>query len=621
MAYNTFKQTKGKREIKFAVFDIETTDNWVTPYALGFYDGENEPIIYRGKDCIFNFLRNVIRHKYRTYKIYAHNGGKFDFNFVLDVVRYLDYPFKLICQGSRIIQLKIYQNKKYLENKESRNSTTLVDSIPLLKSSLDKLTKDFKVEHQKLNFMDKPDEERDYEYLYKLYKQKDKRFDDYLKHDCLGLYEVLDKFIKLIYERGGDVGLTTASTSLKTFKKSFLGSTSLKMCNKNLNDEMRSAYYGGRTEIFRMYAKEDDYSWYDINSLYPSVMAINEFPISPPIVIQNPRKDVYIDTDGITEAIVKAPDNLYVPLLPFRGAKLYFPIGKFRGYWDNSLLTEAKELGYKIEPLKSFSFQTSNIFKNYITTFHKLKTNSESRSASYILAKHLLNNLYGKFAQHQESSMIVRIVSKEQLEKLKDDIESIIDVDYGLYKIKSESKGNHFLPQISIHITALAMLRLFKTLNEIHDKGYNIFYCDTDSVATDYNNLKCGENLGDWAKEDRFTKGYFLLPKTYWIEIVDDKDKIRAKGYINELQSRLSESAFKKALFDEDYKAFKLQSKEVKPLPFKSSFRRFHTFVSTDYVKKSIQSKYDKRLILKDFNTLPLNANKLDLNKPNVKKV
>ena len=118
--------------------------------------------------------------------------------------------------------------------------------------------------------------------------------------------------------------------------------------------------------------------------------------------------------------------------------------------------------------------------------------------------------------------------------------------------------------------------------------------------------------MAPWFRLEIFIKGYFLLPKTYWIKVIDDKDKIRAKGYINELQSRLNENAFKKALFNEDYKDFKLQSAEVKPLPFKSSFRRFHTFVSTDYVKKSIQSKYDKRLILKDFNTLPLNVNKLD---------
>ncbi|GAG79820.1 unnamed protein product, partial [marine sediment metagenome] len=302
--------------------------------------------------------------------------------------------------------------------------------------------------------------------------------------------------INLIYERGGDVGLTTASTSLKTFKKSFLGTISLKMGNKDSIEEMRKGYYGGRTEIFRMYAKDDNYSWYDVKSLYPSVMADNEFPISTPRLSRFPKKDCYIDTIGITKAKVEAPKKIYIPLLPYRGNKLYFPIGKFEGYWDNSLLAEAKELGYKIEPSKTYDFKTDNIFKEYVATFYKLKNDSKSKSASYVLAKHLLNNLYGKFAQHQESSMIVKTVSEKELNEIKDNIEEIIDPDYNMYRVKSESKGNHFIPQISVHVTALAMLKLFRTLKEIHDKDYKVFYCDTDSIATDYNDLKCGSKLG-----------------------------------------------------------------------------------------------------------------------------
>lgn len=609
MSYKTFQQTKGRENPKVAVFDVETY-KWVNPYAVGFYDGENYKS-FRDKNCILDFLKETIRHKYRAYHIYAHNGGKFDFNFLLNEIRFLDYPFKLICQGGRIIQFKVYQNKNLEDNKESWNNTKFVDSFPLLKSSLDKLTKDFDVKHKKLNFMDKPSDKKDFEYLYELFKKNDERFDSYLMNDCLGLYEVLDKFIKLIYNKGGELGLTTASTSLKTFKKSFLGKTTLKMTTKTINDEIRIAYYGGRTEIFRMYAEpEGNYNWYDINSLYPFKMRDNEFPTSPPITIRNPDKYIYMDTDGITEARIEAPKKIYLPILPFRFEKLYFPVGKFTGYWDNCLLKEAKELGYKIDPIKSFSFQTGYIFRDYVNEFYKLKNRSKTGSAPYILAKHLMNNLYGKFAQHQDSSLIIRITSKEDYEKYKDSIKDVIDLDYGLYKINSESKGNHFIPQISIHVTALAQLELYKYLNLIVEKGYNIYYCDTDSIATDYKNLPCGDKLGEWKKEVNFSKGYFLLPKTYWIKSKGDKDKLRAKGYINELQNQLSENAFKKALFKNDYSDFALQT-DYRFLPFKSSYRRNKTFVSTAIIKKSIKSRYDKRKILKDFNTIPFNVKEI----------
>ena len=79
--------------------------------------------------------------------------------------------------------------------------------------------------------MDKEGTERDYEYLYRLYLEKDKRFHDYLNNDVYGLYEVLMKFKKLITENNGQMGMTIASTSLKTFKTGYL-QQKIKMTNR-----------------------------------------------------------------------------------------------------------------------------------------------------------------------------------------------------------------------------------------------------------------------------------------------------------------------------------------------------------------------------------------------------
>ena len=275
MVYNRLTPIKGTDTIKTAIFDIETKD-WIYPYALGFYDGEIYKV-FKGNKCVVDFIKFIMRHRYRGYSIYAHNGGRFDFNFLLNELRGFNYPFKIITQGGRIVELKVYQNNDELKNLKSWNNIKFVDSFMLLPYSLDKLTKDFKVEHKKLNFMDKPTDKKDYEYLYELYKKNDKRFDDYLMNDCYGLYEVLGKFYQIIYNRGGNVGLTLASTSLKTFKKSYLNK-SLKMACRSTNDEMRLAYYGGRTEIFKQFVDGKKYFWYDINSLYPFIMFNNRNP-------------------------------------------------------------------------------------------------------------------------------------------------------------------------------------------------------------------------------------------------------------------------------------------------------------------------------------------------------
>jgi len=601
MSYRIFKPNKGDKLQKYAVFDIETF-KWVNPYYVGFFNGE----VYKefnGENCINDFLKESIRHKYRTFKIYAHNGGKFDFNFLVEKLKFSNRKVDFLMRGSTCVQLSVYHNNAVDEdgNLKSRNCTKFVDSYTLLPYALDKLTKDFNVEHKKLNFMDNQKDKKDYQYLYELYKQRDKRFTNYAKNDCLGLYEVIKKFYNLIEKENGDVGLTLASTSLKTFKKSCL-KHSLKMTTQKVNDEMKLGYYGGRTEIFKMYLPDGKYYCYDVNSLYPYVMRNNEFPITTPILIKNPSKTMVLESYGITKCRVKAPDNLDIPLLPYRFKnKLYFPIGIFEGYWDNSLLKKADELGYKIYPEKMFTFETGKIFKEYVDKFYSLKQKSVKDTAPYIIAKLLLNSLYGKFAQSQDSDMIMKIpdINKKDLE-----IIDVIDFDYGLYKVKSESKGTHFIPQISIHVTALSQLELYSHFEKIKDKGGFVAYCDTDSLFTDIK-LPISNKLGDLGLEYKFMRGYFLLPKTYYV-VLDKKNKVKAKGFIKDFQDKLTESSYKKALLKNDYSDFVMESEDDFNT-MKTSYRRHHTFISVDKRKKSIKHKYDKRKIIKDYNTKPKN--------------
>jgi len=193
----SFCPVKLKPKLKIATFDIETK-NWVYPYCLSFYDGENIKM-FTGNSCITDFLNFVITKKYRAYSIFAHNGGKFDFNFIIEHLKKMKYDIHFIFQGSRCILLKIYEQKEgKLHNRKACNNIKFYDSYALLRFSLDKLTKSFNVSNKKLNFMGN-NEKNDYDYLYKLYKNKDKKFYEYVKNDVVGLYQVLNKFQNLKY--------------------------------------------------------------------------------------------------------------------------------------------------------------------------------------------------------------------------------------------------------------------------------------------------------------------------------------------------------------------------------------------------------------------------------------
>ena len=201
MTYRVFKPNKGTRVQKYAVFDIETYD-WVNPYSVGFYDGETYKI-FTGNDCVKEFLKDSIRHKYRTYKIYAHVGGKFDFNFLAEILKHTTRKIDFLMRGSTCVQLSVFHDNTPDEdgNLKSRNCTKFVDSYTLLPYALDRLTKDFNVEHKKIDFMPKDSDKKDFEYLYELYKENNPLFFKYQKNDCLGLHEVIRKFYNLI-EKG-----------------------------------------------------------------------------------------------------------------------------------------------------------------------------------------------------------------------------------------------------------------------------------------------------------------------------------------------------------------------------------------------------------------------------------
>jgi len=591
--------------MKFAVFDIETIQ-WVKPYSVCFFDGKDFKM-FTGDDCVSCFIDFVITKKYRGYNIYAHNGGKFDFLFILDVLRFRDYDFSLIFQGSRCALIKVYHQKEgKIKNRKSRNNLRFVDSYNILKFSLDKLTKDFDVKHKKTNFMEN-NGKRDYDYLYELYKKGDNRFYDYVKNDVLGLYEVLQVFFDRIKGHKGSVGITTPSTAMKTFKQQFLpGDKKIPFIETGLNRFFRrNAYYGGRTEIFKMFLDDGRYHCFDVNSLYPFVMKNNSFPFSPPRRI-NPSLNVVKNFCGITEARVSVSD-VDIPVLPFKKEirkgvnKLVFPVGRFSGVWDNVFLKKALEVGYRVKPIRSWVFRDEFIFSEYVDYFYKQKQKSNKGSCDYLISKLFLNSLYGKFGQRDDSSMVVKITD---FSKNKFKIIDVVDIENNIFRVETSNTSDFLFSPISIHVTSLAQLVLYGFFEKIFDKGGVVAYCDTDSVFTDVS-LNTSDRLGDVKKEYSFRRGYFVLPKMYCV-VLGDKNKVKVKGFSKDLLKNISEDSFRKALFKSDFSDFDVVSDDKKLNSLRSSFVRHKCFVSCDYVKRSIKTVYDKRLVLPDFSTKPI---------------
>ncbi|MFA6462358.1 MAG: DNA polymerase [Candidatus Woesearchaeota archaeon] len=570
---------------KIIIFDIETI-KWTEEYALGYYDGK-EFQLYEGRDCIKNFLKSFLVHKNRFSIAYAHNGGKFDFNFILRELcrgqfkgKFQISPMRV---GSRIIQIKI-------EDK-SKNCWTLRDSIPLLPFSLKELTNNFKVDNKKGEF--------DHSKItWKNWESLKPDWLPYLVSDCKGLYQVLSTYENYLIENFNvslHKAITTAQLSMQIFRQSFL---KLPIPNyRSREDDIRKAYYGGRTEIFRIRGK--DLNYYDVNSLYPFVMRNKPMPVGLPVK----NYCMKIEDFGVAYCEITTPENIDIPLLPHRiKGKLIFPKGHFWGWYCTPELQKAQELGYKIKIRYGYVFQQEYIFKKYIDTFYKIKQESQKGSVEYTNSKLLMNALYGKFGQRRE---------KEQIVMFPKSILGLEPIDFfgdtPFYVQKKISEAKHILPAIAAFVTCYARLKLYEYIELVLNKGGTVYYCDTDSIVCNVI-LDTGKELGQIKDEvpEGIEEAIFLSPKMYGIK-TKEGELIKCKGFPKDI---FKFSNFVEAYDHNDFSKFRYE-KEKFALPFES-MRRNKTFVSMLKVSRKVISKYDKRTVLDSLFTSALIINELD---------
>lgn len=177
---------------------------------------------------------------------------------------------------------------------------------------------------------------------------------------------------------------------------------------------VRSAYFGGRNEIFIPIL--NNLLSYDYNSLYPSAMLM---PMPVGIPIHSMCKDLN-KIFGFVRAKIIAP-GINIPVLPCRVnvngvEKLIFPIGEWTGWYFSEELKLAIEYGYKVEILESYIFEKrNNCFTNYVKTFAEIKDNSEG--AMRQIAKLLLNSLYGRTGM-KDSPDEIKLVTPSEADKI-----------------------------------------------------------------------------------------------------------------------------------------------------------------------------------------------------------
>lgn len=493
----------------FAVIDAET-DPFIygrtpAPFIWGFYDGDTYEQFTTTSDlarflCAYDGI------------VYAHNGGRFDFHFLLP---YLE-------PGSDVMLINGRIAKVALGACELRDSFCILP-IPLGGYQKEKI--DYAIFEQ--GEREKP--------------HNKKRIEDYLYLDCKYLFELVSAFI----ERHGQK-ITQASAAL-TLAESMLD---VKFPNSTAEyyDQFKPYYYGGRVQCFERGTRAEKFDVFDINSAYPWAM-LKAHPFS---------LESYTGKGALDDA-EKTPHAFFHlrgvsgGALPWRegiGKKLIYPADLCtRDYfvtgWEVIVGLETGTIKRDSCAVVSKTVHTETMaWENFIMPLYAERDDAKRTGdkSGNILAKLAMNSGYGKQGADP------RNYTKDML------VDATLTPDLmcgGVYH-----KGRRFSyggsPEgYDAEGPAGALVIATRCLDDTEQRFYNVacaasvtgcvrahlwrslrdvdgpIYCDTDSIACrDGSALETGGGLGAWKHEGEFSRWAIAGRKLYafWTNAGDGRD-------------------------------------------------------------------------------------------------
>lgn len=553
-------------------FDIETYGRKNEFYCASVWNPKYQRVFFDKEELIHEFTK----HRYRNVFVVATNL-LFDF-----MGTYFGRPeekkFKYLYRGSQLIFAKSYiKNNTYNLTYNKEGCVTFIDTYNYAKMSVAALGKILGTNKLKspacLGRL--PDNEKEKRELV-IYNLRDS--------------EVSQKFMSFLFDSFSQLGATPqktiASTTMNLFRTKYLNTYFFRHSIDDLKTQFK-AYYGGRTEAFKRGVIED-YYYYDFNSLYPSVM-LNDFPDPNTLRRNKENTKSYINSfEGISKVEIHCPDNIPIPLLPYRTEfKLLFPKGTFTGWYSHVELRKALEIGYVLKRVYRTLYckETCSPFREFVTDLYKKRMayKKDNNNMQFVI-KLVLNSLYGKFGQRfwDRDNYISADTPLSELHKY-DYIERIGN----FFRVKNaEIDPPVFtVPMWALYTTAMARLKLYDVLQRSDP-----VYCDTDSIIT-RDKYVTNNELGRLKLEMNIAEGIIVKPKMYALKDDQGRCYVKIKG----IGKQVTYPEFKKFIKNPVI----LYDKFVK---FKEAMKRNLTPNEIIPVTKHLNLEDDKRIWPATFN-------------------
>lgn len=471
-----------KRRRRIAVIDKETDpflkDRIPIPFAWGFYvannDGSNAQYVHHWQEHAWesplacsNILCDFLEDTEEELLIYAHNGGKFDFLFM---IHRLNGKVRIV--NGRILQAELAHQ-------------TLRDSYAIMPIPLSQLGDKLEIDYR---LMEREVREHHKDEILK-----------YLKADCIELWKAVVGF----HERFGD-HLTIGSCAMKQLQKFH----AFEEANKAFDTDMRKFYFGGRCQVFEADEIILPVKGYDINSSYSDTMQRLLHPVSTRI---HRRGKISKYT---TAFVVWEGENFNaVPTRTKDGLDFTIPNGTFYTSiheWEAGLETG------RINPhriLEVIDFDQRVTFDDFVNHHYgeRMESRAQGNEFGVTLEKLVLNAPCGKFAQdpetHEDSIILpfgdipeLLYDSAGKLKRKEDQFQ--LRHTHAKYSIwcKPAMRKSYFNVATAASITGGARATLLRGLHAA-DRP---LYCDTDSIfcaGMGSSAIIDSKKLGGWKHE------------------------------------------------------------------------------------------------------------------------
>lgn len=492
------------------------------PFIWGFYDG----LDFFTFDTTREFVDYV---KDQKIIIYAHNGGKFDFMYLLPYLVHDGIEVKAQIINGRIVSMPL-------------GRATLIDSFAAVPQGLGSIKKD-EIEYWKL--------EKEHRGKFRA------EIIDYLRGDCLYLHELM-----VAYRATAGTKKTIASNALAFAKKLGIdpGTT-----NHRFDKNYRPFYFGGRTQCFRK-GSHRDIRVIDLKSSYPRAM-MERHPSGDKMHRLGSLDGLSLEQIQCSFITVECDSAGAFPVRKNGAQGLEFPHRHDTFNVTGWEYIAATKLGL-IENEKIISVRAPEntiTFAPYVQHWFEFKeAHSKKKDGklidpiNYTIGKILMNSLYGKLAQNPERYQDFKIMPVGSALPCKKpiinsrgfcDVCDFHEYEHGwLLHTTYEGKEFHARPSLWRHqqrhgieweskplyknvatgasITGYARAAL---LYGIHAVGADkVIYCDTDSLvlphSADCSGLDMSGKIGSWAVEiDYAPIGHFAGKKLYAIDLDNGK--------------------------------------------------------------------------------------------------